>query len=140
MKKWILLSILFSSMTLSAQKMDTSDIPFSFFSEGDSMSIVIHQEKIKIPMHKVDSLYRVAIHKVRADMKKKEFKESVKKNMATIENKMNRIIDILIDSPAQKKTLKKDISNSFHDSAPKLDSLFMMLDKFLGTMDQGKKK
>lgn len=127
------------SLTSYGQNKDTTLKNFFFLeTQGDSVSIVIHQEKIKISKRKMDSFYKASIKNIKSELNKKETKEKVRNAVNGAESKLSKVIDALVDNPEQKIALKKDLKESIKNSNPQIDSLFIMLNKLVNSIEINK--
>ena len=119
MKQILIYSLLLIGTTVDAQT--------SKREENDSVSIHLNGHKIQISQKRIDSFSNLMLEKFSALLADKEVKQSINKTMVSLEEKMYKALEILVEDKSQLQKAKTELKKAFVEAKPSLDTAFRSL-------------
>jgi predicted transport protein len=131
MKQLIILSVLFSSLALNAQKqVKTKDT--------STVNLELMGEKIQISQKRIDSLMHLTLDRLSSILNDVDNQKQIKKSIDSLGSKMNKVFEILIEDKNQLDKVKKEMNQKIVESRPQIDSAIQQIKTAIQSMKSTK--
>jgi hypothetical protein len=131
MNKLIILSILFISYELNAQKSSPKK-------DTSAVQIEIMGEKIHISQKRIDSLMHLTLDRLSSILNDVDNQKQIKASVDSLGSKMNKVLDILIEDKKQLVKVKTEMNQKLSESRPQIDSAINQIKTSINTMKSSK--
>ena len=131
MNKLIILSILFISYELNAQKSSPKK-------DTSTVHIEIMGEKIHISQKRIDSLMHLTLDRLSSILNDVDNQKQIKASVDSLGSKMNKVLDILIEDKKQLVKVKTEMNQKLSESRPQIDSAINQIKNSINTMKSSK--
>lgn len=131
MNKLIILTILFISYGLNAQKPAKAK-------DTSSMNIEIMGEKIQISKKRIDSAVHLTLDRLSSILNDADNQKQIKTSLDSIGSKMNKVLDILIEDKNQLPKVKTEMNHKLSKSRPQIDSAINQIKSSINTIKSSK--
>jgi phosphopentomutase len=131
MNKLIMLSILFISYGLNAQKPSPKK-------DTSTVHIEIMGEKIHISQKRIDSLMQLTLDRLSSILNDVDNHKQIKASADSLGSKMNKVLDILIEDKNQLAKVKTEMKQKLSESRPHIDSAINQIKSSINTMKSSK--
>lgn len=131
MNKLIILSILFISYGLNAQKSSPKK-------DTSTVHIEIMGEKIHISQKRIDSLMHLTLDRLSSILNDVDNQKQIKASVDSLGSKMNKVLDFLIEDKKQLAKVKTEMNQKISESRPQIDSAINQIKNSINTMKSSK--
>ena len=131
MNKLIILSILFISYELNAQKSSPKK-------DTSAVQIEIMGEKIQISKERIDSVVHLTLDRLSSILNDADNQKQIKASVDSLGSKMNKVLDILIEDKKQLAKVKTEMNQKISESRPQIDSAINQIKTSINTMKSSK--